>query len=85
VKLYFDPESGLLTRQVRYTETPLGRLPTQVDYADYKDVGGVKVPEQWTLARPGGRFTIQIDQVDQQQPIPDAKFAEPTASAAKSQ
>jgi hypothetical protein len=82
VKLYFDPQSGLLTRVIRYTETPLGRLPAQIDYSNYKDVSGVKVPEEWTLARPGGRFTIQIDQVDQREPIPDAKFAEPSSPPA---
>jgi Photosynthetic reaction centre cytochrome C subunit. len=80
VKLYFDPQSGLLTRAVRYTETPLGRLPVQIDYSDYREVGGIKTPEQWTLARPGGRFTIQIDTVDQQQPIADSKFAQPSGT-----
>ena len=82
VKLYFDPESGLLTRVVRYTETPLGRLPVQIDYSDYGDVAGVKVPKQWTLARPNGRFMIQIDEVDQKQPIADSKFTEPPAAPA---
>src|SRR5579859_298549 len=74
VKLYFDPQSGLLTRVLRFTETPLGRMPVQIDYSNYRDQGGVKMPQQWTLARPGGRFTIQIDQVDRQQPLPDSKF-----------
>src|SRR5436190_23601261 len=32
VKLYFDPQSGLLTRLLRYAESPLGRVPTQIDY-----------------------------------------------------
>lgn len=82
VKLYFDPQSGLLTRVVRYTETPLGRLPVQIDYSNYREVDGVKVPEQWTLARPGGRFTIQIEEVDQRQAIADSKFAEPSAAPA---
>jgi hypothetical protein len=41
VRLYFDQESGLLVRLVRYAETPLGRNPTQIDYADYRDAGGV--------------------------------------------
>jgi photosynthetic reaction center cytochrome c subunit len=81
VKLYFDPQSGLLTRVLRYTETPLGRLPVQIDYSNYRDVGGVKLPEQWTLARPGGRFTIQIDQVDRR-PIPDSRFAQPAVAPA---
>ena len=82
VKMYFDPQSGFLTRVLRFTETPLGRLPVQIDFSDYREVGGVKVPEQWMLARPGGRFTIQIDQVDQQQPIADSKFAQPAGTPA---
>jgi photosynthetic reaction center cytochrome c subunit len=67
----------LLLRLVRYAETPLGRNPTQIDYADYRDVNGVKVPFRWTLARPGNRFTIQIEQTQQNVPVEDAKFAPP--------
>src|SRR5258706_11892851 len=54
--LYMDKESGLLLRLVRYAETPLGRNPTQIDYADYRDADGLNVPFRWTLARPGNRF-----------------------------
>ena len=79
VRFYFDKDSGLLLREVRYVETPLGRNPSQVDYADYRDVDGVKIPFKWTIARPGGRFTIQIDQVQQNVPIEESKFAEPAA------
>lgn len=79
VRLYFDEESGLLVRLVRYAETPLGRNPTQIDYADYRDSGGVKIPFRWTVARPNGRFTIQVDQVQQNVAIDDAKFAKPPA------
>ncbi|MGB8580061.1 MAG: c-type cytochrome [Candidatus Sulfotelmatobacter sp.] len=77
LQLYFDKESGLLVRLVRFGETPLGRLPTQIDYADYKETGGVKIPLRWTLARPGGRFTIQVSEVKQNVPVDDAKFAKP--------
>ncbi len=79
LRLYFDVQSGLLVRLVRYGETPLGRLPTQIDYADYRDAGGVKIPFRWTLARPGGRFTIQISEVKENVPVEDAKFAKPAA------
>ncbi len=82
VRLYFDESSGLLVRLVRYAETPVGRNPTQIDYADYREVDGVKVPFRWTLARPGGRFTIQINEVKQNMPVDDAKFAKPPASDA---
>ena len=79
LRLYFDQQSGLLVRLVRFSETPLGRLPTQIDYADYRDADGVKVPLRWTLARPTGRFTIQITELKQNVAVDDAKFAKPHA------
>jgi hypothetical protein len=77
LQLYFDQQSGLLLRLVRFAETPLGRNPTQIDYADYRDAGEVKLPFRWTLARPGNRFTIQIDQLQHNIPVDDAKFVAP--------
>jgi len=77
VKLYFDRQSGLLIRMVRYSDTLLGLNPTQIDYADYREVNGVKTPFRWTLARPSGAFTIQIDSITQNIPIDDAKFTRP--------
>jgi hypothetical protein len=81
VKLNFDKESGLLIRLTRYTDTVFGRNPVQVDFADYRDVAGVKVPYKWALGRPSGRFTIQVDQVQANAPVDDAKFAKPAAPA----
>lgn len=77
IQLYFDQESGLLVRLVRYGDTALGWLPTQIDYADYREVDGVKIPYRWTLARPSGRFTIQITELKQNMPVDDAKFVKP--------
>jgi photosynthetic reaction center cytochrome c subunit len=81
LKLYFDEKSGLLVRLVRYGDTPLGLMPTQIDYADYREAGGVKIPFRWTLARPSGRFTIQVSEAKQNAPVDDAKFAKPPAPA----
>lgn len=78
VRLYFDKKSGLLLRLVRYAETPLGRSPTQIDYADYREVDGVKIPFRWTLARPNGRFTIQIADVKNNVPVEDTRFTKPS-------
>ena len=78
VELYFDEQSGLLTRSVRYTESPLGRNPTQIDYDDYRDQSGVRIPFRWTIARPGARFTIQIEQVQVNVAIDDSRFAKPS-------
>jgi hypothetical protein len=77
LRLYFDQQSGLLLRLVRFGETALGWLATQIDYSDYRDVTGIKLPYRWTLARPSGRFTIQVSEVQQNVPVDDAKFAKP--------
>jgi hypothetical protein len=81
VRMYFSQQSALLVRLVRYVETPLGPNPTQIDYADYRDVDNIKVPFRWTIARPGGRFTIQVDEIQQNVPIDDVKFAMPPVPA----
>ena len=79
IQLFFDEQSGLLVRLVRFGETALGQLTTQIDYADYRDAGGVKIPYQWTLARPSGRFTILVSEVKDNVPVDDAKFVKPPA------
>jgi photosynthetic reaction center cytochrome c subunit len=77
VRLYFDEQSGLLVRVIRYAETPLGRNPTQIDYFDYRDVDGVQVPFRVTTSQPGNTSTIQFDEVRQNVPIDAAQFAKP--------
>ena len=86
LRLYFDKDSGLLLRLLRYAETPLGRNPTQIDYGDYRDAGTLKIPFRWVLSRPGNQFTIQVEQLQQNVPVDDAKFAlppEPSPAAPK--
>jgi photosynthetic reaction center cytochrome c subunit len=77
VKLYFDEQSGLLVRMVRYAETPLGRNPTQIDYADYREVDGVEIPFRVTTAQPANTSTIQFETAQQNVPIDPAKFTKP--------
>ena len=43
-KFFFDVQSGLLVRLVRYADSPLGIDPTQIDYGDYRTVDGVQIP-----------------------------------------
>jgi hypothetical protein len=83
LRLYFDQDSGLLVRLIRYTETPLGQNPTEVDYADYRVTDGVKIPYKWTLTRPNGSFTIQIDDVKQNGPIDEKLFVLPTGQESR--
>ena len=77
VEMWFETESGRLVRTRRYAETPLGRNPTEVTYADYRAVDGVTVPFRWIVARPSGRFTVQVDEMQQNVPVDDALFQKP--------
>ncbi|HVO98509.1 MAG TPA: c-type cytochrome [Bryobacteraceae bacterium] len=77
VRFFFDANTNLLVRIVRYSDTPVGRMPTQIDYSDYREVNGVKTPFRWTLSRPNGRFTIQLTEVKANVPIEDSRFAKP--------
>jgi hypothetical protein len=85
VTLYFDKQSGLLLRMERYVLTPIGRIPTQIDYDDYRTESGVKLPFRWTVERPQGGFTIQIQRVQMNVPLDDSRFAEPQGLVAASQ
>ncbi|PYS02955.1 MAG: hypothetical protein DMG16_07255 [Acidobacteria bacterium] len=76
VNFYFD-ESGLLVRLVRLADTAIGRVPTQIDYADYREVSGVKVPFRWTATWTDGQSTTQLVEVQANVPIDAAKFARP--------
>ena len=76
-KLYFDSKTGLLVRQVRYVDTAVGVIPTHIDYSDYRDVSGVKVPFKRVVTWTDGRSTIELSEVQPNVRIEAAKFAEP--------
>jgi hypothetical protein len=81
VKLYFDPTSGLLVRMVRYTNLPVGFIPTEIDYADYRDVSGIKVPFRVTKTWVDGRSVTELNSIQLNVPIDAAKFAKPLPPA----
>jgi Photosynthetic reaction centre cytochrome C subunit len=82
-KLYFDSQSGLLLRQVRYVDTAVGVIPTRIDYSDYRDVAGVKVPFRRVVTWTDGRSTIELSEVQPNVRIEAAKFATPAPPTAK--
>jgi hypothetical protein len=85
VKLYFDDKTGLLTRQVRYADTPIGMVPTQTDYSDYRDVAGVKLPYHIVVTWTDGQSDILLTEIQANVAIDAAKFAKPAPATAKKQ
>ena len=83
VKFYFDQQSGLLVRVLRYTNLPVGLNPTQVDYTDYREVAGFKLSFHWTVTWTDGRSVTELAQVQPNVAIDAAKFAKPSAPPTK--
>ena len=75
--LYFDKNTGLLLRELRYSRSPIGRVPTQIDYSDYRDVNGIKLPHRLTFAWLDGRDSIELKELRINVAIPDSRFGTP--------
>ena len=74
--LYFA-ESGLLVRLVRWTLTPVGFVPTQIDYSDFRDVAGVKVPFHRTVSQTYMQMNVELTDVQPNVSLDAARFARP--------
>lgn len=82
VTAYFEKESGMLRRLRYYIDTPFGPYPTQVDYRDFRDVGGRKLPHQWVISQTRNReFTWALQNV-RAAAVEDSKFAKPAPATA---
>src|SRR5438105_6067747 len=77
VTLYFERKTGLLLRELRYGNSPIGRVPTQIDFADYRDVSGIKLPFRITYAWLDGRDSIVLNEVKTNVAVSEAKFGKP--------
>ena len=87
IKLYFDKQSGLMVRQVRFADTIIGRVPIQVDYSDYRDVAraGVKLPFHIITTWTDGRSDVLLTSAQTNVAIDAAKFNQPTPPAPRKQ
>jgi hypothetical protein len=52
-RVWFDATTGLAVRRLITIDSPVGRIPTQTDFDDYRVVDGVKVP-----------FTVKVSSVN---------------------
>ena len=77
--LYFDIVTGLLRREVTTTETRLLPLQEQVDYDDYRDVNGVKLPFRIRQSdgAPYSTVTRTFLEIRRNVPVDDALFRPP--------
>jgi hypothetical protein len=76
VNFYFD-ESGLLVRLVRWSKMAVGTIPTQIDYSDYREVAGVKIPFHISVTWTDGQNTFELSEVRPNVAIDAGRFAKP--------
>jgi photosynthetic reaction center cytochrome c subunit len=77
--LFFEKSTGLRARAIRFGPSPIGRIPTQIDYGDYRDVNGIQMPFRFTLSWLDGCDEAQLNQIQLNVPIDAVKFGRPTA------
>jgi photosynthetic reaction center cytochrome c subunit len=77
---YFD-ENGILIRMVRWTQTPVGFVPTQIDFSDYRDVAGVKMPFHRTVSQTYMQMTVQLSDIQAGAQVDAARFNRPAPAA----
>jgi len=78
---YFDQKTGLLRRMVRYASSAVGRVPTQIDYLEYRPVDGIMIPFRWTFGWVSGREEYSLSEVKLNVPVEASKFAKPVPRA----
>ena len=78
-KLFFDVATGLLVRRYTESDTPLGKLPLQMDYEDYREIDGIKQPFLIHWSMPGRIWGRKIDEIKQNVQLDDARFNPMTA------
>jgi photosynthetic reaction center cytochrome c subunit len=78
---YFDKKTGLLTRMIRAAVSTVGRVPTQIDYNEYRPVAGVMMPFKWTFSWVSGKEEYVMTEIQPNVPVDAAKFARPVPKA----
>jgi hypothetical protein len=76
VNFYFD-EMGLLARIVRWNRTAVGTVPMQIDYSEYREVGGVRMPFHIVVTWTDGQNTIVLKEIQPNATVDAARFARP--------
>ena len=74
--LFFDQDTGLLRRLVRYAPSPVGRVPVQIDYLDYRDVNGIKFPFELKFSWLDGKYSAKLKDIKTNVAIDNSKFGE---------
>jgi hypothetical protein len=57
-----------------------GLYPTQIDYKDFRDVNGRKLPYEWVISQTRNREFTYAMQAVKVAPVEDSRFAKPAGT-----
>lgn len=75
-KLYFDEQTGLLIRKYAAFKTAFGTIPEVMDFTDYREVNGLKLPFTITWSRPPFGSVKKFTEIKLNVPVDDSKFVQ---------
>ena len=81
VQAFFEKNTGMLERLIYFNDSYFGLYPTEIDYRDYREVNGRKVPYQWVISQTRNREFTYAMQTITAAPVEDARFRKPAASS----
>jgi hypothetical protein len=81
-RFYFDSQTGLLLRKITLRKTMLMPFPEQVDFEDYCDVDGVRVPFtiRYSAIDTYDSWTRTFTEIKRNAVLSDSLFSAPNAS-----
>ena len=71
---YYDTDSFLKIRSVRYITTPKGPVPQSTDYSNYQEVDGIKFPFTITQPMGPGKLQAEVQSIEINKGIDDSVF-----------
>jgi len=75
--MYFASKTGLMVRWVIEDSTPFGPVQNAIDYEDYRDLGGIKVPFLVKRIQAANIVIQKYDDINQNVKLDPAQFEKP--------
>lgn len=83
-RLYFDAETGLLLRRMTFINSMVGMISDRIDFEDYRDVDGIKLPFTWRISsiEVGNPVSTRtFSEIKLNAPVDESKFNMPPKPA----
>ncbi len=74
---YYDKASGLLVRATIVTPSPMGEIPADQMFLEYRDFHGLKIPVRSVTKMGAAEMQVTVTSLDLNKPIPAEKFRPP--------